>query len=80
MNASAWKIDRVTRLLFMVALLGLALVVLAPKAHAANSTNVAYVTDFGAGLSEHQSRQWARQQRGEIDNTETRQRLHNLLE
>src|SRR5207249_11322425 len=33
---------------------------------------------FGAGFGEHQRRQWARQQRGEIDNKKAGQRLHEF--
>src|SRR5712691_12379649 len=53
MNASVWKTDRRARRVFTVAmLLGLALAVLSPAAHAGSSTKVAYVTDFGGGLSD----------------------------
>lgn len=52
MNASA-RTHRVTRRLFVAALLlGLALAALSPAAHAATSTKVAYVTDFGAGVND----------------------------
>ncbi len=53
MNASVWKTDRRARRIFTVAmLLGLALAVFSPAAHAVSSTKVAYVTDFGGGLSD----------------------------
>jgi hypothetical protein len=53
MTASVWKTDCVMRRLFRVAmLLGLAFAVFSPAAHAMNSTKVAYVTDFGGGLSD----------------------------
>src|SRR5258707_15801861 len=53
MNVSARKIKRFTRCLFMVAmLLGLVLAAFSPAAHAATSTKVAYVTDFGAGVND----------------------------
>jgi hypothetical protein len=53
MNVSARKIKRFTRCLFMVAmLLGLVLAAFSPAAHALNSTKVAYVTDFGAGVND----------------------------
>ena len=53
MNVSTRKTYRVTLRLFTVAmLLGLALAALSPVAHAATSTKVAYVTDFGAGVND----------------------------
>ncbi|HMC67637.1 MAG TPA: Ig-like domain-containing protein, partial [Mycobacteriales bacterium] len=53
MNVSAWKTTRMTWRFFTTAmLLGLALVVFSPAAHAVTSTKVAYVTDFGTGLSD----------------------------
>ncbi len=52
MNAFVRKVACVTRRLLVVAmLLGLAIAI-SPAAHAATSTNVAYVTDFGVGLSD----------------------------
>ena len=53
MNVFAWKTTRMTRRFFTTAMLvGLALVVFSPAAHAVTSTKVAYVTDFGTGLSD----------------------------
>jgi hypothetical protein len=53
MNVSARKTYRVIRRVSMVAMLvGLALGAFFPVAHAATSTKVAYVTDFGPGLSD----------------------------
>ncbi len=53
MNAFVRKVACLTRRLVVVAVLvGLANVAFSPAAHAATSTNVAYVTDFGAGLSD----------------------------
>lgn len=53
MAAFVRKADCLTRRLVMVAmLLGLAFAAFSPAAHAMNSTNVAYVTDFGGGLSD----------------------------
>src|SRR4051794_34792824 len=40
------------RLLMMAVLIGISFAALLPAAHAATSTKVAYVTDFGAGVND----------------------------
>src|SRR5260221_5002990 len=53
MYVFARKSKRVTsRLLTVGMLLGLTLAAFSPAAHAATSTKVAYVTDFGAGVND----------------------------
>src|SRR5262245_1855606 len=53
LNVFARKTRRGTgRLLTVAMLLGLAIAALSPAAHAATSTKVAYVTDFGAGVND----------------------------
>jgi Bacterial Ig-like domain (group 1) len=53
MNATARPPRRrAARFLILVMLLGLAVVGFSPAAHASTTTHVAYITDFGAGLSD----------------------------